>query len=96
MIAMRSNRSKPKLVGYAAKFYSPALIAGQFYESIMPGAFSKSLRSGPDVRALANHNWDQVLALKQATTFCLTRRQTTQVIIIKRHQKRIELVARFT
>lgn len=55
------DNSKPtKLTGYAAVFNTPTDL-GYFTEVIMPGAFTRTLKEGADVRALFNHNPDVVL-----------------------------------
>lgn len=51
-----------RLEGYAATFNNPAVIGGAFSETIAPGAFSGSLRSGRDVLALVDHDPGRVLA----------------------------------
>jgi uncharacterized protein len=48
-----------KISGYAAVFNSKTSLGDWCDEIIMPGAFARSL-SG-DIRALFNHNWDNVL-----------------------------------
>ncbi|MCM3411469.1 HK97 family phage prohead protease [Metabacillus litoralis] len=47
--------------GYAAIFNSKTLIGEWFEEVISPGAFSRTLSENGDIRALFNHNWDNVL-----------------------------------
>jgi uncharacterized protein len=44
---------------------------GGFVETIASNAFTKSLRDNPDVRLLANHNWDQPLARTESGTMTL-------------------------
>ena len=58
------------LSGYAARFNSPAIIAGAFVERIAPGAFSRSLRSR-DVVALIGHDHARVLGRKSSGTLTL-------------------------
>ena len=51
--------------GYAAVFDSPSEVfefGQRFVETIRPGAFTRVLAAGPDVRMLLNHNPDQLLA----------------------------------
>ena len=48
----------PAIRGYAAVFNSRSEDLGYFTEIVNPGAFSKTLNDGADVRALINHNPD--------------------------------------
>jgi uncharacterized protein len=50
-----------RLVGYAAVFDAPTRI-GEFTESVKPGAFADSLRSGADILALVDHDPSKLLA----------------------------------
>jgi len=51
-----ADGDKPQtLIGYAAVFNSPTDL-GWYTEQIEPGAFSRSLADGDDVRALADHD----------------------------------------
>jgi uncharacterized protein len=54
------DTDRPRIVGYAAVFNSPTQI-GDFRETIRPGAFGRALKEGQDVRALLNHNPDQII-----------------------------------
>lgn len=54
--------------GYAAVFNSKTSIGGWFDEVIEPGAFSRSLSDNGDIRALFNHNWDNVLGRTKSQT----------------------------
>ncbi|MCV9884706.1 HK97 family phage prohead protease [Metabacillus halosaccharovorans] len=57
-----STENGPVIItGYAAVFNSKTLIGDWFEEVISPGAFSKSISENGDIRALFNHNWDNVL-----------------------------------
>jgi HK97 family phage prohead protease len=58
--AERTDGQPTKLVGYCAVFNTPADL-GFFTEVIKPGAFTRTLSEGCDVRALFNHNADIVL-----------------------------------
>jgi|GEM_PF-2022692 len=49
------------LVGYAAKFGTQSEDLGGFRETVMPGAFARSLREGADVKCLMNHSADLVM-----------------------------------
>jgi len=70
------------LVGYAAKFDSESCLlrepfgAGAFVETIAPGAFARSLRESPDVRALYNHDTSAVLGRTRIGTLRLTEDDT--------------------
>jgi HK97 family phage prohead protease len=68
---VRSADGSRMLVGYAAVFNSEAVIAGAFREKIMPGAFSKAIKSG-DIRALFNHDSSQVLGRTKSGTLRLS------------------------
>lgn len=59
-----------RLEGYAAVFGAVASIAG-FTETIMPGAFAESLRSGGDILALVDHDPNRVLARTKSGTLRL-------------------------
>jgi uncharacterized protein len=72
--SLRAADGKPRLCGYAAKFgseYMPYGRDGGFVETIAKGAFSRTLRESPDVRALANHNTDCVLGRTTSGTLSL-------------------------
>ena len=47
--------------GYAAVFNSKTNICDFFDEVIAPGAFARAISENNDIRALFNHNWDNVL-----------------------------------
>ena len=53
--------SQGRLIGYAAVFDALSLDLGGFREIVKPGAFKRSLADSSHVRALYNHNADQVL-----------------------------------
>ena len=57
--------------GYAAVFDSPSEPL-PFIETIRPGAFTRSLNSGREVRMFLNHNSDQVLGSTRSGTLQLT------------------------
>lgn len=59
-----------KLEGYAAVFGCPAVI-GSFRETIIPGAFSQTLRANPDILALVDHDATRLLARTQSGTLRL-------------------------
>ncbi|PFB05017.1 HK97 family phage prohead protease [Bacillus anthracis] len=60
-----------KITGYAAVFNSKTSIGGWFDEIIEPGAFARSLSENGDIRALFNHNWDNVLGRTKSGTLRL-------------------------
>lgn len=60
-----------KISGYAAVFNSKAVIDPWMSEEIAPGAFAKAISSS-DVRALFNHNWDNVLGRTNSGTLSLS------------------------
>jgi uncharacterized protein len=65
------NGKKPKISGYAAKFDTPTVIGGAFIEKIAKGAFSESINSDTDVRALFNHDSNFVLGRQSNGTLTL-------------------------
>ncbi|RWA76669.1 MAG: HK97 family phage prohead protease [Mesorhizobium sp.] len=60
-----------KLAGYAAVFGQDTRIH-DFTETILPGAFSDSLRQGRDILALADHDQRAVLARTRSGTLRLS------------------------
>ena len=58
------------LDGYASVFDKPTDMGG-WAEVIRPGAFTKTLKDGADVRALINHNPDLILARSKSGTLVL-------------------------
>ena len=60
-----------RLTGYVATFNSETDIAGLFREVVRSGAFAAAIRRD-DVRALYNHNPDQVLGRTRSGTLTLT------------------------
>src|SRR5712664_4203736 len=60
------------ITGYASMFDSQSQDLGGFVEVIKPGAFTKSLANGADVRCLFNHNEDAILGRTTAGTLRLT------------------------
>jgi uncharacterized protein len=51
----------PRLIGYAAVFSHPSLNLGDFTETILPGAFTRSLASGTDVMVFVEHDPAQIV-----------------------------------
>jgi uncharacterized protein len=67
-----ATEDKPSMItGYAAMFNSKTSIGDWFDEIIEPGAFARSLSENGDVRALFNHNWDNVLGRTKSGTLRL-------------------------
>jgi HK97 family phage prohead protease len=62
----------PKISGYCALFDTPSEDFGGWSESIDPHAFDSVMKTNPDVRALWNHNPDNVLGRTTANTLSLT------------------------
>ncbi len=58
----------PKIVGYAAKFNSLSHDLGGFREEIKPGAFSRALSEGQDVRALVDHDPGRIIGRSTSGT----------------------------
>lgn len=65
-----TNGEPTTLIGYAAVFDSRTDL-GWFEEEVAPGAFSRSLTDGDDVRALYNHDSAQVIGRRNADTLRL-------------------------
>jgi HK97 family phage prohead protease len=61
----------PKIVGYAAVFNSRSVDMGGWYEIVSPGAFTRTLKDNADVRALVNHDPDQMLGRTKSGTLKL-------------------------
>lgn len=58
---IREENGKRRLEGYFAVFDQPYEVYPGWIETIAPGAFSRALASGQDVKVLWNHNPDIVL-----------------------------------
>jgi len=58
--------------GYAARFSSRSEYLG-FYETIAPGAFTRTLKARNEVKAFLNHNTDIVLGSTRAGTLKLSQ-----------------------
>ncbi|MEC2444712.1 HK97 family phage prohead protease, partial [Bacillus cereus] len=67
-----ATEEQPSMItGYAAVFNSKTSIGGWFDEIIAPGAFARALSENGDIRALFNHNWDNVLGRTKSGTLRL-------------------------
>lgn len=72
-LSVRAEGDERIMRGYAAPFNSESVDFGWFKEQIAPGAFARSLKERPDVRALADHDTAKVLA--RTTNGSLTLRE---------------------
>lgn len=70
-----ADAAKPRIIGYAAVFNSLSEDLGGFRETIQPGAFTRSLRDGADVRALIDHEAGKILGRRSAGTLELKANQ---------------------
>lgn len=67
------NGNKNVISGYAVVFNSRTTIGNDWWtEEIAPGAFSEAIGSSSDVRALFNHDWNNVLGRTKAGTLTLS------------------------
>lgn len=66
------TEAQPVLItGYASVFNSKTNIGDFFEEVIAPGAFARSLSENGDIRALFNHDWNNVLGRTKSGTLRL-------------------------
>jgi len=56
------------LVGYAAVFNSESRDLGGFTEVVLPGAFTRSIEKGDDIKALFNHDYAHVIGRQKNNT----------------------------
>lgn len=72
-LAVRETGSSglPKISGYAAVFDSLSVDLGGFREKIEPGAFSRSLADGQDIRALFEHDSGRLMGRSSSGTLVL-------------------------
>ena len=70
---VRELRTKDdgKIAGYASVFNEETVIGGMFREVIKPGAFTRAIKEGDDVRALWNHDPNYVLGRTKSGTLTL-------------------------
>lgn len=72
-ISTRNKDGEPlKVSGYAAVFNSRTSIGNFFDETIKPGAFARAISENGDIRALFNHDWNNVLGRTKSGTLVLT------------------------
>jgi hypothetical protein len=64
----QAGPDRPRLVGYAAVFGKRSQNLGGFVEVIRRGAFARSLRENPDVRAFVEHNPAHIIGRRTAGT----------------------------
>jgi HK97 family phage prohead protease len=69
--AIQAQNEGRRLVGYAAKFNDFSEDLGGFVERILPGAFSRSLEGGADVRAFIEHDPAKLIGRVSAGTLRL-------------------------
>lgn len=67
----REENGKRYIDGYFSVFNQPYEVCPGWVEEIAPGAFSRTLREGKDVKVLWNHNSDIVLGSTQNRTASL-------------------------
>jgi len=60
--------TRPRLVGYAALWDSRSLDLGGFVEILRRGAFTRSLRENPDLRAFVDHDPAMIIGRVAADT----------------------------
>ena len=70
--SLRADTSKFQLSGIAASYNTLSANLGGFREKIAPGAFSRSLKGGADVRCLFNHQSDKILGRTKSGTLVLS------------------------
>ena len=72
-LELRQHNGKPRLVGLAIPYGSMSEDIG-FRETIARGAFTKHLRSDPDVKALIEHDTSQIIGRTKSGTLRLEER----------------------
>lgn len=76
---VEGDEALPKIVGYSAVFGVDTEIGsyfGQFTERIQKGAFKRAIREGQNVRALRNHDPDNLLGTTSSKTLRLKEDDT--------------------
>lgn len=73
---LRTVGNKAVLEGYAAVFGKRSQNLGGFVEQVNPGAFTKTLKDGADVRALLNHDPNFVLGRSTSGTLRMAQDDT--------------------
>lgn len=68
---VRAKADGKGIQGYAAVFNQLSEYLGWFREMVLPGAFSRCLSTGPDVRCLFNHDSNNVLGRTKSGTLRL-------------------------
>ena len=64
--------TRPRLVGWAAKYDATSLDLGGFVEIIRPGAFARSLKAeGVDIRAFVEHQPAKIIGRQSAKTLMI-------------------------
>lgn len=64
--------TRPRLVGWAAKYDALSLDLGGFVEIIRPGAFARSLKAdGVDIRAFVEHQPAKIIGRQSAKTLII-------------------------
>lgn len=72
----QEEKQRPRLVGYAAMFNLPSVDLGGFVEIVRPGAFTRTLAEGADVRALIDHDSSLIIGRNKAKTLSLAEDDT--------------------
>lgn len=75
-VRVSAEGEAPKITGYGAVFNSPSEVMSDmfglpFREYVAPGAFTRTLKQGADVRALLNHDPNYVLGRSKSGTLRL-------------------------
>jgi HK97 family phage prohead protease len=78
----RGDDDAPELVGYAARFDDVTTISGLFDEVIRRGAFADTIKDKDDVRALHNHDENQILGRTTSGTLKLEEDDTGLRVVI--------------
>ncbi len=69
--SIRADESKFQISGIAASYNKLSQNLGGYMEKIAPGAFTRSLKTGADVRALFNHDPSKILGRTKSGTLVL-------------------------